>query len=180
MPDPRSPDGPTAVVRGFEIRPVRPEEYETLGALTEAAYRTIPEDVIDEAGYDEELRDVAGRVAAAEVLVAVDPDGTVLGGVTYVPGPDSAMAEFTDADAAGIRMLAVDAAARGRGVGRALTVACLHRAIKDGRRRIVLHATVANAVAQGMYERMGFRRAPSRDWTPIPTVELLGFELTLD
>ena len=59
----------------------------------------------------------------------------VLGGVTYVPGPGSPFAEFTDPDAAGIRMLAVADDAQGRGVGEALGRACIDRARAAGRPR---------------------------------------------
>jgi hypothetical protein len=30
-----------------------------------------------------------------------------------------------------------------------------------------------------MYERMGFRRDPTRDWEPDPSVQLVGYELDL-
>ena len=86
--------------------------------------------------YADELRDVAGRAAGADVLAAVDEEGgEVLGGVTYVPGPSSPAAEFAEADAAGIRMLAVAPSARRRGVGEALTVACIEHAQAAGRPR---------------------------------------------
>lgn len=50
---------------------------------------------------------------AVKVLVAVRGPN-VVGAVTYVPDRDSADAEFDDADAAGIRTLAVDTARGGR------------------------------------------------------------------
>ena len=62
----------------------------------------------------------------------------MLGGVTYVPGPASRWAEFDDADAAGIRMLAVAPDARGRG-GRGAQPAS--HAPAAGRGQIVLHST---------------------------------------
>jgi hypothetical protein len=75
-----------------EIRPVRPDEHQALGDLTVAAYAAIDPEVVEEDGYAGELRDVAGRAAGGEVLVAVDDTGRLLGGVTYVAGPDSAWA----------------------------------------------------------------------------------------
>ena len=47
-----------------------------------------------DAGYAAELADVAGRAALVDVLVDVDDDGRLLGGVTYIPGPGP-MAWFT-------------------------------------------------------------------------------------
>ena len=75
---------------------------------------------------------MAGRSHGVEILVAVDgdgdgPDERIVGAVTYVPGPDSPGAEFTDADAAGIRMLAVAIEARATRGGRGAH-AGLHRA----------------------------------------------------
>jgi GNAT superfamily N-acetyltransferase len=162
----------------MEIRPVRPDEYDKLGDITVAAYKDIDASALDD-GYDDDLRDVAGRVRDAEVIVAADEDGTLLGGVTYVPGPGSAAAEFTEDDAAGIRMLAVDPAAQRRGVGVALSRACVDRARDAGKAQIVLHSTDRMTTAHRLYERLGFTRDISLDWEPLPGVWLRGFRLRL-
>jgi ribosomal protein S18 acetylase RimI-like enzyme len=164
----------------MEIRPVRPQEHEVLGKLTVAAYAAIDPAVVVEDGYAGELRDVAGRVADAEVLVAVDDAGTMLGGVTYVPGPGSAWAEFSETDGAGIRMLAVAPEAQGRGVGEALSRACVDRARAAGRGQIVLHSTDRMVAAHRLYERLGFARDVSLDWEPAPGFWLRGFRLRLN
>ena len=67
-------------------------------------------------GYVAELRDVAKRAAAAEVLVTDDLSGTV----TFVPYWGGPLAEISTPEETEFRMLAVDPAARGRGVGTAL------------------------------------------------------------
>ena len=110
----------------MQIRPVRSEEYGPLGKLTVEAYRTLERPPTPE--YAAVLADVAARAREAEVLVAVDETATLLGGVTYVGDPGSRFAEFEAADEAGFRMLAVDPAARGHGVGGALVEACIERA----------------------------------------------------
>ncbi len=163
----------------MEIRPVRPDEHRALGALTVAAYAAIDPAVVDEDEYAGELRDVAGRAADAEVLVAIDDGGTVLGGVTYVPGPDSPWAEFSEPDGAGIRMLAVAPEAQGRGIGEALSRACVDRARATGRDQIVLHSTDRMTTAHRIYERLGFARDVSLDWEPLPGFWLRGFRLRL-
>lgn len=145
----------------MKIRDARPDDYEQIGQLTVDAYNDINPHAMG-GGYDEELRDVARRARDCAVLVAVD-DGDVVGAVTYVPGPDTSLSEFDDADAAGIRMLAVAPHRQGAGAGAALTQACLDRARAEGRRKIVLHSTDLMKVARAMYERRGFVRAEDRD-----------------
>jgi predicted N-acetyltransferase YhbS len=145
----------------MEIRVARPDDYAAIGELTVDAYSAINPHAM-RGDYDEELRDVSRRAKDCVVFVAVD-DGEVIGSVTYVPGPGTPMSEFDDADAAGIRMLAVAVRRQGAGAGRALTDACIARARGDGRRKIVLHSTELMKVARAMYERLGFRRAVDRD-----------------
>ena len=160
---------------------MRPGEHEALGKLTVAAYaRVDPRTVEDgEEDYAAELADIGRRAADADVLVAVDPERGVLGGVTYVPGPESSSAEFDDSDAAGIRMLAVSSEAQGQGVGEALVRACLARAAAAGKHRILLHSTDRMATAHRLYLRLGFVRDESTDWEPVPDLTLRGFRLDL-
>jgi len=165
----------------MEIRLGRPDEFGAIGELVVDVYDAIDPHGLGE--YADELRDVAGRAASADILVAVDGDGSLLGAVTYVPGPASTLAEFDDPDAAGIRMLAVAQQAQGRGIGRALVDACLGRARAAGRRRVLLHTTDWMATAHRLYAGMGFERDPSMDWhAPESEGEfwLRGFRLQLD
>lgn len=160
------------------VREARPEEHVRLGELVVAAYRSLPE--FDEPGYEPELRDVARRAREAVVLAAVDAAaGTLLGCVTYVPGPESPWAELLEPGEAAIRMLAVDPAARGRGAGTALAEACIARAREEGRSAVFLHSLPYMRAAQAIYARLGFVRRPDRDWEPVPGINLLGFALDL-
>ncbi|MFN2609170.1 MAG: GNAT family N-acetyltransferase [Acidimicrobiales bacterium] len=163
--------GPSA----FRVRELAPAEADELGRLTVAAYAPLP-GFEDAHGYLATLGDVGRRATEAVVLVAVDPDGRLLGGVTYVPGPGP-FAEFDDPSHAGIRMLAVAAEARGRGVGTALVRACVERARIAGRARVWLHTMDAMAGARRIYEREGFRRAPEADW--VGDLCLLAYALDL-
>jgi predicted N-acetyltransferase YhbS len=146
----------------MEIRRVQLDECEKLGRLTVRSYRHL-------AGgeplgsYEEVLADVQARITDCEVFVALDDLGTVMGGITYVPGPNTSMSEFDDVDAAGIRHLAVDPAFQGSGVGRALVQTCVDRARELHRPRVRLHSTTPMVIARAMYERMGFARAPEFD-----------------
>ncbi len=78
-----------------------------------------------------------------------------------------------------MRMLAVAPAARGRGVGRLLTVACLDRAREEGCHRFVLSSGPRMTGAHAMYEGMGFERSPERDWSPVPGVDLRTYGIAL-
>ena len=166
-----------------EIREVVPGDIDPgtmarLGEIVVSAYDAIGALEGDDE-YVPELRDVARRAAEAVVLAAVDDvNGDVLGCVTYVPGAWSPWAEHLRDGEASIRMLAVDPAAQGRGVGTALVAACLDRARADGRRAVFLHSLPVMVAAQRIYARAGFRPAPDRDWT-FPDFVLLGFVLDL-
>ena len=71
------------------------------------------------------------------------------------------------------RVLVVDPAVQGRGVGELLVTTCLDRARAAGRRRMVLSTDPRMAAAQRLYQRLGFTRLPERDWSPVPGVDLL-------
>jgi GNAT superfamily N-acetyltransferase len=157
------------------VRPVRPEEHARVGELTVAAYLGVRADLGD---YAEELRDVESRVKSAQVLVAVDESGTVLGSVANVPegGP---YAEIGRAGEGEFRMLAVDPAAQGRGVGAALVQACVDDARRRGRERVVLSSGTWMTTAHRLYARLGFVREPGRDWSPVPGMDLTAWRLDL-
>ena len=162
------------------MREARPVEFETLGGIVVAAYREVGALEGDES-YTAELRDIAGRASTAVVLAAVDADdGRPIGCATYVPGLASPLAEELAQGEASIRMLAVDPAATGRGAGTALATACVEIARRDGFRRVVLHSLPVMEGAQRIYERLGFRHVPARDWVPVPEIHLLCFVLDLD
>ncbi|MEV0220519.1 GNAT family N-acetyltransferase [Streptomyces sp. NPDC050704] len=163
------------------IRRAQPDEYTALGEITAQAY--LEDGLLDFGESDEylgELRDVAKRATAADVLVATTGPH-LLGGVTFVPsgGP---MADIAQPGEAEIRMLAVAKEARGHGAGETLVRACVERArATDGCVRVVLSTQHTMHSAHRIYERLGFTRTPARDWNPIPHLDditLLTYELT--
>ena len=164
----------------MEIRLIRPDEHETLAGVTVDAYRRA--DTGDRSflspGYEHELRDVTGRAAVADVLVAVDDDGTLLGGLTYIPPGPNPLSEHREPELASIRMLAVAAGAQRRGIGRALTEAAMDRARAAGAPGMILHSTWVMTTAHRLYEKLGWVRDPSLDWEPEPGVDLWGYRLT--
>lgn len=166
----------------IEIRVARRAEFAEIGAVTVEGYAEflVGDGVDDDNHYAAQLRDVARRAEASEIIVALDPSGPVLGAVAYVHkgGPYEDIA--FGADEAEFRMLVVAGAARGRGVGSALVAACVERAIAENRARIVISTMAQMSTAHRMYERLGFVRVPTRDWSPVPEVVLLAYALELD
>jgi ribosomal protein S18 acetylase RimI-like enzyme len=157
-----------------EIRLATTDELPDVGRLTVAAYASYLVD--SDSGYIEHLRDATRRAAEAEVLVAVDDDGTVLGSVTSCP-EGSPWRELATPGEGEFRMLAVDPAAQGRGVGQALVERVVAGFRADGSRGIVLCTMTSMTSAHRIYERLGFDRAPDLDWSPVPGVDLLAFRL---
>jgi ribosomal protein S18 acetylase RimI-like enzyme len=160
------------------IRPARADELDEAGRITADAFiadgHTAPDGT-----YAPKLRDARARAVAAEVLVAVDAaDDTLLGCVTFAP-PGSPWGDIARDGEAEFRMLAVDPAARGRGAGEALVLACVNRARALGVRQLVMSTQQSMTGAHRIYERIGFRRTPDRDWSPIPGVHLFTYALPL-
>jgi ribosomal protein S18 acetylase RimI-like enzyme len=158
------------------VRPARPHDLADAGAVTEAAYRAAGLAV---GGYVDALRDAGRRADEAELLVAVDAGGAVVGSVTFCPA-GSRWRELARDDEAELRMLAVRPDAQRLGVGRALTAACVDRARELGFGALVLSTPSVAPAAHRLYEGIGFTRDPTRDWSPVPGVELLGYVLLLD
>lgn len=113
------------------------------------------------------------------MLVAAETEGgAVVGTVTFVPdgGP---LRELAGPHESEFRMLAVDPAAQGRGVGTALMRRVLDDSRERGKEAVVCSSQPEMRAAHVIYERLGFRRVPERDWSPVPGVNLLAFAVSL-
>lgn len=159
------------------IRLATPAEYERAGELTVAAYRASGY-VEADTPYGLKLADASTRAREAELWVAVDEQDTVLGTVTMAP-PSSPWAQVAGPADLEFRMLAVGASARGRGVGEALTRAVLDRAAELGLTGVVLSSSTDMTTAHRIYERLGFRRTPDKDWSPTPRTRLITYRIDL-
>lgn len=154
---------------------MRAAEYAVTGGIAVQAY--APSGMAPDDPYFDVLRDIADRNAAAEVWVAVD-DGAIVGTVTWCP-TGSPYGEIAAAGEAEFRMLAVAPQVQGRGVGRALVLACIDRARAEGATAVVLSSATWMTAAHRLYESLGFSRDPSRDWSPRPDIDLLAYRLAL-
>jgi ribosomal protein S18 acetylase RimI-like enzyme len=138
----------------MEIREATPDEHELAGRITADAYRGL---VRDEA-YLARIADVADRAHRTVVLVAVE-DGAIVGSLTLeLARRINADDDPLEAHRAHIRMLGVDPAAQGRGIGKALMRAAESRARAAGKTEMTLHTTQKMTAAQAMYASLGYHR----------------------
>jgi ribosomal protein S18 acetylase RimI-like enzyme len=151
------------------VQPARPDEFDRIAELT---VRVYVEGGLASDGYTAELADVAGRSTRSQLLVVRDEDDRVVGSVALVLSGDFGEVTASEEEAA-FRMLVVDPAARGRGIGELLVTTCLDLARVAGKRRMVLSTGPAMTAAHRLYERLGFSRLPERDWTPVPGIDLM-------
>jgi len=173
-------------IPAFIIRPARSQEYGALGRLVAEAYASVPgmPSPEEQADYYALLRNVERRASnpAIRVFVAAGTSDELLGSVDFIEDMRQygALGIASDIpDAAGIRLLAVNAECRGRGIGKALTRFCLERARVLGRSRVILHTTRPMVAAWAMYETLGFERLPRLDFQQ-GTLDVFGFQLRLE
>jgi len=146
----------------LSIREAVPEDYEELSRLITDAYQEFAETLGDDwEGYRDDLADIARRAAQGSQLVAETEERPV-GTVTYYPPredePTASEWWWWPKGFAYLRALGVDPATRGRGVGRALTIACIERARADGAAGIALNTLSFMPAATALYEGLGFRQ----------------------
>jgi GNAT superfamily N-acetyltransferase len=168
------------------VRDARPADREAAHALTRDAYaqyatRMAPAAWAGLAG----ALDVAlaaesrGELAGAERIVA-EHEGRVVGTVLLIaPGTDAYQGAADCAPWPEVRLLAVDPAARGLGVGRALMDECVRRAHLSGARTLGLHTSASMREAMTLYRAMGFVRAPEDDFRPEGAELVEGYRLSL-
>lgn len=169
----------------MQIRDVQREEHQALGALMVAAYAQLEgfPGPADQPRYYEMLANIGEFTLrhATRVLVAASPGDELMGGVVYFGDMSqygSGGTATLEKNASGIRLLGVDPQARGRGVGRALSLACIELACERAHQFVVLHTTRPMRAAWRLYETLGFQRAPDLDFMQ-ESLEVFGFRLRL-
>jgi GNAT superfamily N-acetyltransferase len=132
-------------------------EAENLNRLAVSAFEQFRHHYEDWPAMLAGLSKTSALSASGEIIVA-ELESKLAGAVAYF-GPNSQKAAFFDQRWPIIRMLVVDPAFRGKGIGRALSDACIARAERDGSPIIALHTSPIMSVALPMYLRMGFVKA---------------------
>jgi ribosomal protein S18 acetylase RimI-like enzyme len=102
--------------------------------------------------------------ARGQVIVADDSAGTLLGAVVVVPfgSPACRFAKVREAE---LQLLCVCPQARGRGIGSALVDAAVRAAQASGALRMILWTQPSMTAARRLYEKRGFERVPSLDFS---------------
>lgn len=117
-----------------------------------------------------------------ELLIATPDDEKIEGAVVYFSDMQyygSGGSATQEKNAAGFRLLAVDPDSRGKGVGKLLTMECIHRAKEDGVAQLIIHSTKAMQVAWKMYDGLGFKRSEDLDFSQ-GGLPVFGFRLMLN
>jgi ribosomal protein S18 acetylase RimI-like enzyme len=108
-------------------------------------------------------------------------DGAVgISGVVVLFAPEAPGRVVASGDEAELSRLAVAAAARGHGLGRALVAHCQRLALSAGWPAIALWSRAGQVEAHRLYGSMGYRRVAERDSVDATGMERLAFRLELD
>ena len=150
---------------GFQIAPARaPADLAAVAELFAGYAASLPVD-LGYQDFDGELAALPGKYAppAGELFLARDAAGAPLGCVGLRPLPDAGCCEM--------KRLFLLPAARGLGLGRALTERVVDQARRRGYRELRLDTLAGMTTAQALYEKRGFERiAPYYAPTPEGTV----------
>jgi GNAT superfamily N-acetyltransferase len=163
---------------GLTIRDARQEELGEVSQILKEAYQEYEKFLSPERwkSYLKDIMDVCSRLDESELIVA-ELNGRLWGSVTLYS--DSSRMQVWPEGWAGIRLLAVCPSYRNQGIGRALMEECISRCRRKGIIAIGLHTTEIMKIARGMYETMGFLRAPEFDFHPAPGIIVMAYRLKL-
>ena len=165
------------------IRNAYQQEFVAIGQLMVEVYSHLDgfPNPQEQPAYYQLLANI-GRLTenpGTELLVAVNEKNDLLGGVVYFSDMKyygSGGSATQQKNAAGFRLLAVSPQARGLGVGRALSEACIAKARNHDQQQLIIHTTASMQVAWGMYERLGFKRSKDLDFMQ-EELQVYGFRL---
>jgi GNAT superfamily N-acetyltransferase len=155
-----SADEPAA----YSVRLAREDEYSAVGELTVLGFATGPYAHLPKSPERQALeRDAGARAGDGGLLVAVEHGSERLLGTATVTRADNPISRQAIDGEAELRLVAVDPAARGRGVAQALLQASIELAESWGVPGLILDTGPLNHTAQRNYLRAGFTRVASRE-----------------
>jgi GNAT superfamily N-acetyltransferase len=169
----------------YIVRDANSNEFQEIGALMVEVYSQLEgfPSTTEQPEYYNLLANIGSLTEnpKTRLLVAATADGEIGGGVVYFGDMKyygSGGTAVNEKNAAGFRLLAVSPSARGKGIGKLLTNACLQTAKDEQLKHMIIHSTKAMEIAWGMYEKMGFKRAEDLDFMQ-DKLQVFGFRLAL-
>jgi GNAT superfamily N-acetyltransferase len=164
------------------IRDAAESDREAARLVTLTAYQEYAEMMPPQfwEGYRKNIVQALDETEPAQLIVATYA-GEIVGSVLLYPPGASAYGEDAArrAPLPEMRLLAVHPSMRGRGIGTALTLECVHRAERAGAEALGLHTIDVMQAAIQIYERMGFVHMPELDVHPIGSTVVKGYRLSL-
>ena len=140
------------------IREATVAEHAEVARVTVEGYREYASQMSPDAWaeYESDLSDVEGRSVKGVILIA-EVEGVMAAALSYFSA-GRIESDWLARDWAYFRALAVLPEYRSRGVARALTMASIDRARREGAAALALHTTEGMPIARAIYERLGFVR----------------------
>ncbi|WP_166923581.1 GNAT family N-acetyltransferase [Flavobacterium poyangense] len=153
------------------IRNAHPSEFDEIGKLLILVYSQLdgfPKEN-EQPNYYKMLANIGDFTnhPETELLVATDDQDAILGAVVYFNNMKyygSGGIATQEQNTAGFRLLGVDTKARGKGIGKFLTEACINKAKSNQLNQLIIHSTLAMKTAWKMYENLGFKRSEDLDF----------------
>ena len=169
----------------YKVRNAKPEEFKAIGRLMVHVYSQLdgfPKES-EQPNYYKMLESVGDLTTKpdTELLVAIAPNGNIDGAVVYFGDMQhygSGGTATRERNAAGFRLLSVNPDARGKGLGKILSLACITKAKERKLNEIIIHTTKAMMTAWKMYEGIGFKRSEDLDFMQ-GQLPVYGFRLNL-
>ena len=167
------------------IRSAAPNEFLEVGKLMVNVYSLLegfPKET-EQPNYYKMLANVGDLTQrpGTEILIA-ESNQQILGAVVYFSDMQyygSGGTATQEKNASGFRLLAVSPSARGLGIGKLLTMACLEKAKDQKAKQVVIHTTKAMQTAWKMYENIGFKRSEDLDFMQ-GELPVFGFRLLIN
>ena len=169
----------------YKVRNAKPSEFEEIGKLLVEVYAQLEgfPKPSEQPEYYEKLANISDFInkPGAELLVALSPEDKILGAVVFfsdIKYYGSGGSATREKNAAGFRLLGVSPQARGKGIGKLLTVSCMDKARENHAGQLIIHTTMAMQTAWKMYEHFGFKRSEDLDFMQ-GALPVYGFRLLL-
>jgi len=169
----------------YSVRNATPKEFNKIGELMVDVYAKLDgfPSKFEQPDYYKMLANIGALTekSAVKLLIAVSSNGKIGGGLVYFGDMKyygSGGTATLEKNAGGFRLLAVDPAIRGKGIGKMLTQACIQIAKNEKQEQLIIHSTKAMKIAWKMYKKIGFKRSEDLDFIQ-GELPVFGFRLQL-